>query len=50
LADFVKSLETGFISADISNPDNNEQIEKLTDFRNVGEITSRFPVLAKVLN
>jgi len=50
LADFVKSLETGFISADISNPDNNEQIEKLTDFRNVGEITSRFPVLAKVLD
>jgi hypothetical protein len=50
LADFVKSLETGFISADISNPDNNDQIEQLTDFRNVGEITSRFPVLAKVLN
>ena len=42
LADFVKSLETGFISADISNPDNNEQIEKLTDFisaieKNVGK-------------
>jgi hypothetical protein len=50
LANFVKSLETSFISADISNPDDNEQIEQVIDFRNVGGITSRFPVLDTVLN
>jgi hypothetical protein len=43
-------LETGFISAQIANPDDPEQIKQLTDFRNIGGITSHFPVLATLLN
>ena len=50
LANFVTSLETGFISAEISNPDDAEQIKQLTEFRNIGGITSHFPVLATLLN
>ena len=50
LANFVKSLNTEFRSADISNPDDAEQIKQLTDFRNVSDITSPFPVLATILN
>ena len=50
LANFVKSLVTEFRSADISNPDDAEQIKQLNDFRNVSDITSRFPVLATILN
>ena len=50
LAKFVTSLETGFIGAKISNPDDAEQIRQLTEFRNIGGITSHFPVLATLLN
>ena len=50
LANFVNSLNTEFRSADISNPDDAEQIKQLTDFRNVSDITSPFPVLATILN
>jgi hypothetical protein len=50
LAKFVTSLETGFISAEISNPDDPEQIQQLTEFGNIGGITSHFPVLATLLN
>ena len=50
LANFVTWLETGFISAQISNPDAPEQIKQLTEFRNIGRITSHFPVLATLLN
>ena len=50
LANFVKSLNTEFRSADISNPDDAEQIRQLTEFRNVSDITSPFPVLATILN
>ena len=50
LANFVTSLETGFISAQISNPDDQGQIKQLTEFRNIGGITSHFPVLATLLN
>ena len=50
LANLVTSLETGFISAQISNPNNPEQIKQLTEFRNIGGITSHFPVLTTLLN
>ena len=50
LANFVTSLETGFISAEISNPDDVEQIKQLTEFRNIGGITNHFPVLATLWN
>ena len=50
LANFVKSLDTEFRSADISNPDDVEQIQQITDFSNVSDIKSRFPVLATILN
>ena len=40
LAKFVTSLETGFISAEISNPDDAAQMKQLTEFRNIGGITS----------
>ena len=46
LAKFVTSLKTGFISAEISNPDDAEQMKQLTEFRNIGGTTSHFPVLA----
>ena len=50
LANFVTSLETGFISAEISNPDDVEQIKQLTEVRNIGGITNHFPVLATLWN
>ena len=50
LAKFVTSLETAFISAEISNPDDAEQMKQLTDFRNVGDLRTGFPVLATLLN
>ena len=50
LAKFVSSLQTSFISAEISNPDDAAQIKQLTEFRNIGGITSYFPVLATLLN
>ena len=50
LAKFVTSLETGFISAEISNPDDAEQMKQLTEFRNIGGIISIFPALATLLN
>ena len=50
LANFVRSLVTEFRSADISNPDDAEQIKQLTEFNNVSDITSPFPVLATILN
>ena len=50
LAKFVTSLETGFISAEISNPDDAEQMKQLTEFRNIGGIISSFPALATLLN
>jgi hypothetical protein len=50
LAKFVTSLETGFISAEISNPDDAEQMKQLTEFRNFGGIISIFPALATLLN
>jgi len=50
LEKFLTSLETGFISAEISNPDDADQMKQLTEFRNIGEITSHFPVLAILLN
>lgn len=50
LANFVNSLNTEFRRADISNPDDAEGIKQLTDFRNVSDITSPFPVLATLLN
>ena len=50
LANFVISLETGFISAEISNPDDAEQMKQLTELRNIGGITNHFPVLATLWN
>ena len=50
LAKFVTSLETGFIGAEISNPDDAEQIKQLTEFGNIGGLASYFPVLATLLN
>ena len=50
LAKFVTSLETGFIGAEISNPDDAAQMKQLTEFRNIGGITRYFPVLATLLN
>ena len=50
LAKFVTSLEMGFISAEISNPDDAEQMKQLTEFRNIGGIISIFPALATLLN
>ena len=50
LANFVTSLETDFISAEISNPDDQEQMKQLTKFRNIGGITNHFPVLATLWN
>ena len=50
LAKFVTSLETGFISAEISNPDDAEQMKQLTEFRNIVGIISSFPALATLLN
>jgi hypothetical protein len=50
LAKFVSSLQTSFISAEISNPDDAAQIKQLTEFRNIGGITSYFRVLATLLN
>ena len=50
LAKFVTSLETGFISAEISNPDDAEQMKQLAEFRNIGGITNHFPVLATLLD
>ena len=50
LAKFVTSLETGVISAEISNPDDAEQMKQLTEFSNIGGIISIFPALATLLN
>ena len=50
LAKFVSSLQTSFISAEISNPGDAEQIKQLTEFRIVGDLRTRFPVLTTLLN
>ena len=50
LAKFVTSLETGLISAEISNPGDAEQIKQLTEFKIVGDLRTRFPVLTTLLN
>jgi len=50
LANFINSLETSFVSADLSNPDNIDQMVKLIDTTNVVSAMNHFPVIAAILN